>query len=197
MKLLGSLLGSAEDVAARIRTAERAFGTKSWRRHTLTSRLSMFTALILPVFLYNCGLWTMPCQLGNKLDVWHRRKLCYLLGIAPVDHVVNSSIYERTNQILITTTCRTRRLLWLGHAIREGPGSASYDVLQMSLNISDDKKPRGRPIKRWINVVKAGLQRGGYKIPECLAAATDKTHWLTIIDRCVCPDSSRVGKHAN
>ena len=66
-----------------------------------------------------------------------------------------------------------------------GPSSASYDVLQMSLNISDVKKPRGRPIKRWIDVVKADLQRGGYKIPERLAAATDKTHWLTILDRCV------------
>ena len=72
VKLLGSLLGSAEDVAARIRAANRAFGTISWRRHTLTSRLSIFTVLILPVLLYNCGLWTMTCQLGSKLDVWHR-----------------------------------------------------------------------------------------------------------------------------
>ena len=32
------------------------------------------------------------------------------------------------------------------------------------------------------HVVKADLQHGGYKIPECLAAATNQTHWLTIID---------------
>ena len=125
-----------------------------------------------------------------KLDVWHRRRLRYLLGVASIYHVTNSSIYERTNQIPVTTTCRTRRLLWPGHVIREGSGSASYDVLQMSLNISDVKKPRGRPIKRWIDVVKADLQRGGYKLPECLADGTDKTHWLTIIYRCVYPDSS-------
>ena len=123
VKLLGSLLGSAEDVEARIRAANRAFGTISWRYHTLTSRPNIFTVLILPVLLYSCGLWTMTCQLGNKLDVWHRRKLRYLLGIASIDHVANSSIYERTNQIPVTITCRTRRLLWLGHVIREGPGS--------------------------------------------------------------------------
>ena len=65
------------------------------------------------------------------------------------------------------------------------------------IKYNDVKKPRGRPIKPWIDVVKADLQCGGYKIPECLAAATDKTHWLTIIDSCVYPDSSWVGKHAN
>ena len=45
VKLLGSHLGSVEDVSARMSSADRAFGTVSWKRHTLKSRLAMFSTL--------------------------------------------------------------------------------------------------------------------------------------------------------
>eukprot|EP00117_Sycon_ciliatum_P028840 scpid42860/ scgid3590/ LINE-1 reverse transcriptase homolog len=51
VKLLGSRLGSAEDIDARIIAANRAFSSVSWKRHTQQSRLSMFNCLILPVLL--------------------------------------------------------------------------------------------------------------------------------------------------
>ena len=55
-KLLGSLLGSGSEIENRFNAANRAFGTIAWKRHTILSRLPMFTTLILPVLLYNCGL---------------------------------------------------------------------------------------------------------------------------------------------
>ena len=79
VKLLGSHLGPVEDVSARMSSANRAFGTVSWKRHTLNSRLAMFSTLILPVLLYNCGLWTLSKTLTSKLDTWHRRKLRIVL----------------------------------------------------------------------------------------------------------------------
>ena len=112
----------------------------------------MFTVLILPVLLYNCGLWTPTKQLANRLDVWHRRKLRHLI-ITHLHHISNDNLYQRTNQVPISSTCRRRRLLWLGHVIREGPG-ASYEALQLALNTSDIKRPRGRPPRRWVDSVK-------------------------------------------
>ena len=82
IKLLGSLLGSMEDVAARINAGNRAFGTISRKRHSLSSRVNMLSVQIPPVLLYNCGLWTLTSKLSNSLDVWHRRKLRFLLGIS-------------------------------------------------------------------------------------------------------------------
>ena len=174
IKLLDSLLGSMEDVAARINAANREFGTISWKQHSLSSRLNMFSVLILPVLLYICGLWTLTSKLSNSLDVWHRRKLRFLLGISTKDPVNNTTLYKRAGQAPIATTCRKRRLLWLGHIIREGPGSISYDVLKMSINTTDIKKPRGRPPKRWIDVVKEDLWRGGYSLSECFTLAANK-----------------------
>ena len=185
IKLLGSLLGSAEDVNARISAANRSFASISWKRHNPTSRLRMFTVLILPVLLYNCGLWTPTKQLASRLDVWHRRKLRYLLNITHPHHISNDNLYQRTNQVLILSTCRRRRLLWLGHVIREGPGAASYEALQLALNTSDIKRPRGRPPRRWVDSVKEDLSPLNISIRDCFHLALNKNNWLVIIDRCM------------
>ena len=145
----------------------------------------MFSVLIRPVLLYNCGLWTLTSKLSNSLDVWHRRKLRFLLVFSTKDHVNSTTLYKRAGQAPIVTTCWKRRLLWLGHVIREGPGSISYDVLEMSINTTDIKKPRGRPPKRWIDVVKEDLWCGSYSLYECFILAANKALWLKAIDRCV------------
>eukprot|EP00117_Sycon_ciliatum_P002356 scpid25615/ scgid4849/ LINE-1 reverse transcriptase homolog len=156
VKLLGSLLGSAEDIQARIGAANRAFGSISWKRHKLSSRLCMFSALILPILLYNCGLWALTQQLSNRLDAWHRRKLRYLLGVVYPHHMSNAKVYASTRQGPVGTTCRVRRrrLLWLGHVVREGRNSASYQALEMAINTRDIKRPRGQPHLRWIDNIK-------------------------------------------
>ena len=77
----------------------------------------MFSALILPILLYNCGLWALTQQLSNRLDAWHRRKLRYLLGVVYPHHMSNAKVYASTRQGPVSTTCRRRRLLWLGHVV--------------------------------------------------------------------------------
>ena len=111
MKLLGSHLGSVEDVSARMNSANRAFGTVPWKRHTLKSRLAMFSTLILPVLLYNCGLWTLSKTLTSKLDTWHRRKLRIVLGIFYPHRISNKQLYQQTKQRPPSEICRQRRLL--------------------------------------------------------------------------------------
>lgn len=185
VKLLGSLLGSAEDVDARISAANRAFGSISWKCHTLPSRLSMFNVLILPVLLYNCGLWTLTKQLEERIDVWHRRKLRYLLNVVHPHHISNNNLYLQSQQIPISSVCRQRRLLWLGHVIREGPGAASFEALKLSLNTSDIKRPRGRPTKRWVDNIKEDLNPLNISVQDCFNLALHKKNWLDIIDRCM------------
>ena len=51
VKLLDSLLGSAEDIQARIGAANRAFGSISWTRHKLSSRQFVCS---LPSFCLSC-----------------------------------------------------------------------------------------------------------------------------------------------
>ena len=69
VKLLGSLLGSEEDIKTRISAANRAFSSIQWQRHCLTSRLCMLTVLIITVLLDNCALWTLSRKVSESLDV--------------------------------------------------------------------------------------------------------------------------------
>ena len=87
VKLLGSRLGTAEDLNARMSAANSAFSTISWKRHSLQSRLTMFQCLIIPILLYNCGLWTLTKALSDKLDIWHRKKLKFLHNIRHPHHI--------------------------------------------------------------------------------------------------------------
>jgi len=75
----------------------------------------------------------------------------------------NDAVYAATKQVPISVTCRKRRLLWLGHIIREGPGSASYEALRMAIDTSDIKRPRGRPTLRWIDNIKNDINSTGIR----------------------------------
>ena len=185
VKLLGSRLGSAEDIDARIIAANRAFSSVSWKRHTQQSRLSMFNCLILPVLLYNGALWTLTKALESKIDVWHRRKLRYILGIIFPNKISNNALYAKTAQCPISAVCRRRRLLWFGHVIREGKDAVSYKALHMAMNITDIKKPRGRPVTRWVDNIRNDLLLLNMSLLEAEQLASDRTHWLDVVDRCM------------
>ena len=183
-KLLGSLLDFTEDVAARIGAANRAFGSIAWKRHCLDSRLCMFSVLIVPVLLYNCGLWTLTKRQNEQLDVWQRRKLRYIFGVHYPHCKSNQILYEKSKQQPISRVCKRRRLLWFGHVVREGPGTASYGALTMAIDTSKIKRPRGRPRLRWIDVVKSDISPLGHTLEDCLNTARDKKLWLDFIDKC-------------
>ena len=185
IKLLGSLLGSAEDVDMRISKANRAFGSISWRRHSFQSRLCMFNCLIMPILLYNCGLWTLSKLLNDKLDKWQRRKLRVLLQIVYPQRITNNNLYTETKQSPVSATCRRRRLLWFGHVVREGPESASFQALELSINTNDIKKTRGRPPLRWIDTIRHDLKAADLSVESALQAAGDRLTWLDTVDRCV------------
>ena len=83
----------------------------------------------------------------------HRRKLRYLLGVVYPHHMSNAKVYASTRQGPVSTTCRRRRLLWLGHVVRKGRNTASYQALEIAIKTRDIKRPRGRPHLRWREVV--------------------------------------------
>jgi len=184
-KLLGSFLGSAEDVSSRMSAANRAFSSISWKRHTLKSRLYMFRCLILPILLYNCGLWTLTKALSNKLNQWHRKKLRFILGIAHPHHISSHSLYKKTSEEPISRICGKRRLLWFGHVVREGSDSASFQALDLAMNVQDVRRPRGRPPLRWIDTVKKDLELVDLSLAAAAHIAHDRKAWLAIVNRCV------------
>ena len=136
VKLLGSRLGTAEDLNARMSAANSAFSTISWKRHSLQSRLTMFQCLIIPILLYNCGLWTLTKALSDKLDIWHRKKLKFLHNIRHPHHISNFALYKLNGSRSLSSIYKERRLLWFGHAARQGPSSPTHQALLLAIDVS-------------------------------------------------------------
>ncbi len=185
-KHLGSLLGSAEDVANRIRQAEVVFGQTPWRWYSMDTRIQLFRVLVMSVLMYNAGLWTMTSSLEKKLDGWQRRKMRSVGGYFWPHKIRSDKLHKQFGIEPASSLCRRMRLSWFGHVIREGMGSASYEALRMAIDISDvGKRRRGRPQTRWVDTVKKDLQKIGMSLDQAAAAAVDKRAWNSTCARCL------------
>ena len=186
VKLLGSRLGTAEDLNARMSAANIAFSTISWKRHSLQSRLTMFQCLIIPILLYNCGLWTLTKALSDKLDIWHRKKLKFLHNIRHPHHISNFALYKLNGSRSLSSICKERRLLWFGHAARQGPSSPTHQALLLAIEFSDVRRPRGRPPLHWIDTVRHDLSGVQLSVKDAMVHALNRKAWLPqIVHRCV------------
>ena len=130
--------------------------------------------LIPPVLLYNCALWTLSQTLTDVVNVWHRQKLRTIIGITYPQRISNTALYARAEQTTLSQFCRQQRLLWFGHVVREGAESSSFQALQMSINTTDIRRPRGRPRLRWIDVVKKDLKCINLSLLDAVQSASDR-----------------------
>ena len=69
---------------------------------------------------------------------------------------------------------REKRLRWFGHKQRRDQDEATRKILQMT---ADGKRNRGRPKRRWRDLVKEDMARN-HMTTEM---AEDRTHWHVMI----------------
>jgi len=73
------------------------------QRHlSLSTKLGLYTTLVLPVLLYDSGTWTVTKF--ARLQAIHMRCQRRILGVHWQNHVTNKAIYKRTSQPYIGTT---------------------------------------------------------------------------------------------
>ena len=114
-----------------------------------------------------------------------RLLICIKFVYVQSTYPYNDNLYNDITLITIFF-CRRHRLLWLGHVVREGRNSASYQALEMAINTRDIKRPRGRPHLRWIDNIKNDLKHANIDISDCqkFELALDKKKWLMLVEKC-------------
>ena len=90
----------------------------------------------------------------------------------------NILLKNQTNRAL-SAICGQCRLLWFGHVGREGREPASCQALELSINTTGIKVPRGRPLSplQWVNMtrhdrmaadqIRGSSRRAGECSPGC------------------------------
>ena len=84
-------------------------------------------------------------------------------------------LYEITKQKNWSTTIRTRRLKWLGHAIRLPDNTPAKQALSESMRKT--KKYRGGQKYTWLKTVEQDLNKIELNMTSALEIAQDRDPW--------------------
>ena len=145
-KLLGSLLGTEEDVKRRKLLAmnvvksmkEIFFGDIS-----ILVKVRSFSCYVSSEFLYNCETWTLTKTLVNTIDSFQQRLLrIAVLNVKWLNIDTSDTVYAVTTQIPWSQVITRRELSWFDNLFCLSDDTPAKIALQYSLRST--KKLRGR-----------------------------------------------------
>ena len=100
-RMLGSLLCSESDIAARCIAGNNAFHKfiKIWSQQKISidRKIAVYEAQIVSIMMYNCGSWSPTAKSLEKLDICHRRTLLNIRW--PEGIITNKDLYKRCNSV--------------------------------------------------------------------------------------------------
>ena len=152
--LLGSKLGSEEDVTNRCNKANVAFYTtykKLWCQGPKRAQISekrkikLYESLVTSVLLYNCSCWAVPQNVFDSIDVLQRKHLRQILNIFWPNVISNNDLYKRCNVRPLTERITEARWKLLGHIMRSDNRTPAYQAFRFAaLGSKDIKGRKGR-----------------------------------------------------
>ena len=152
-----SVPDTTKDIERRIALALTAFGRlrKSiWsnRDILLKLKLRLYRALILPIATYASETWALTNTDEKKLLVFEMQCLRSILGVSRLNRIRNEEIRRITgSEKTIIEMIKEKRLKWFGHVCRKETDSW---VLQAYNQDFPHRRPRGRPPKRWVDLIR-------------------------------------------
>ena len=182
-KLLGTLLGTAEDIKRRKGLAIAAIKAKKdifYSDMDVTLKVRAFNVYVGSIFLYNCELWGLTETQRDSIDAFHRRLLrTAVLNVKWPRKMSNVEVYERTGALPWSNIIQTRQLSWFGHLIRLPENTPAKIALRNILQ--PFSRPQGRPPTTWLSSMKKLFSEMGLTWQGATEAAKDKLTWLNII----------------
>jgi hypothetical protein len=129
-----------------------------------SSKLKIYESSIRPVVTYGCEAWTLTSRDEQHLRIFERRILRKIFG--PVQNEDGSwrirMNYERnelTENADIVRLIKSRRIAWLGHAMRMDDKRTPKRIQWKPVGT----RTRGRPRKRWIAGIVEDMQIMGVR----------------------------------
>ncbi|KAI8479584.1 hypothetical protein Bbelb_426750 [Branchiostoma belcheri] len=190
-KILGSLLCSSSDIAARCTMGNIAFKSlwKIWIRRSkipLKKKLQLYNATCVSIMLYNCNSWAAPQTAIDKLDACHRKHLRTITGHRwPNSLISNKALYKLCNTGPLSTKVKCARWTMFGHILRMPTDTPAQQALTFALVGSNTYRPRkGRHCSNLLSLLRADLKERGLgplrserKLQELRRLAMNRTKW--------------------
>ena len=136
-------------------------------------------ACYFPSIVNGCETWTLhrttqACQTAEELS-----HACpsSILGIRWLDRITNLEVLDRAECSCIEAI--KTQLQWVGYVIRMDERRMPRQLLHGELEVG--KRKQGRPRKQYKDTVTGNLQWCGIQPKELEAAASDRSHWRSLI----------------
>jgi hypothetical protein len=147
-------------------------------------KIKIYRNIILPVVLYGCETWSLTLREERRLRVFENRVLSRVFG--PKRDEVTGEWRKLHNEELnnlytlpnIVRVVKSRRMRWAEHVARMREDGGVHSVL---VGKPKEKRPLGRPRRRWEDTIKMDLQEVGGGRGYWMELAQDRDRWWALV----------------
>ncbi|CAK1593075.1 unnamed protein product [Parnassius mnemosyne] len=177
-RYLGSVLDASGDIDRDIKARISAAWAK-WREVTgvicdpkmpVKLKGQVYKTIIRPVLTYGSEAWPVLERHRRLLHVTEMNMLRWMCGVTRKDRVRNTYIRGSLHVRDIADKLQESRLRWYGHVLRRPASYVGNKCLDMTL---PGARSRGRPKKRWLDVVQDDMRANGLVVRD----AEDRAKW--------------------
>ena len=118
------------------------------------------TVKVYSTVIYGAEIWPLKNSEGSIICRTEMRILRWAQGVSLKAHKKNEEVQRQSGVESIEEKLRDARLRWFGHVERREPEHHLRRAVELP---EARKRKRGRPAKRWIDVVEEDLRRRGMK----------------------------------
>ena len=146
------------------------------------TKVRLYTVIVRAILTYGCEAWTTTSVTERRLTTFENRIWRMICG-PKLD--ANTGMWRRKfNKELIAETemtpikyhIRGQRIQWFGHIMRGSDMKIIKTVMSWK---PTGKRPRGRPRKRWMDVVEEDLKRIG--VNDWRNIIHDREKWREVV----------------
>jgi hypothetical protein len=183
-KYLGSTVQSNGECDKEVKKRVQA-GWNGWRkvssvlcdrRVSASMKGKVFKVVVRPAMLFGLETVAMRKRQEAELEVAEMKMLRFSLGVTRIDRIKNEYIRGTAHVGGCGNKVREARLRWYGHVQRSDSEYIGKRMLNLEL---PGRRPRGRPKRRFMEVVKEDMKAVGLRKED----AENRVRWRQLI-RC-------------
>jgi hypothetical protein len=145
--------------------------------------IKLYETVILPAVLHGCETWSLTLREEDRLRIFENRVLRKIFGPKREEDgswrkLHNDELHNLYSSPNIVRVVKSRRLRWVGHVARMGKVRDVYRVL---VGRPEDKRPLGRPRRRWEDNFEMGLRKIGIDGVDWIRLAQGRVQWRAFV----------------
>ena len=118
----------------------------------------VYEPCVCSMLTYGSETWAMQVGVFQRLQVTERRMLRMIYRVTLRDKMESTVIASRVGVNDLEEHFRQKRWRWFGHIVRRDEEVEIKKVFELKIEV---RRKRGRPVKRWIDVVEKDMKKRG------------------------------------